>query len=229
MKTTLLSFAIALFAIVPFTGIAHAQMMYGYGYNGYGGMMGGYGYESAASSSAATSTSDVAGQTLWNQLSAKQISCNQLTNSDFASLGDYFMGAMMGSAHEAADQQMTYALGAQGDEQMHIAMGERLSGCNPSAAYPQGGENFFPSMMGGWGMMGYGYPGGGISYGFGYSPFGWLLEIGWWILVAVGVVFLVRWLMHRRHGHGSLDILKERYAKGEIEKAEFESKKKDLR
>jgi putative membrane protein len=54
-----------------------------------------------------------------------------------------------------------------------------------------------------------------------------------WVLVAAGIVALVRSLA--RSGGGSaappespLDILKRRYARGEIDKAEFEQKKKDI-
>lgn len=140
MKTTILGFVIALFAVVPFSGTAHAQMMGN--------------YTDAPHTSTTTSSSDATGQALWNQLSAKQISCNQLTDADFDALGDYFMGSMMGNAYETMDQWMTRSLGEQGDTQMHIAMGKRISGCNPTAVYPQGGADFFPAMMGGWGMMG---------------------------------------------------------------------------
>lgn len=57
-----------------------------------------------------------------------------------------------------------------------------------------------------------------------------------WILVIVGMVFLIKWLIHMSKGHSevrssgskTLEFLKERYARGEIDKAEFEEKKKDL-
>ena len=51
-----------------------------------------------------------------------------------------------------------------------------------------------------------------------------------WALVIVGIVLLIKWLAAGHHGseNKALDILKERYAKGEINKEEFEAKKKDL-
>lgn len=60
------------------------------------------------------------------------------------------------------------------------------------------------------------------------------------ILFWVGIIFLFIWATKGfggshcggTHDHGNsksaLDILKERYAKGEIEKSEYESKRKDL-
>jgi putative membrane protein len=57
-----------------------------------------------------------------------------------------------------------------------------------------------------------------------------------WVLVIVGIVLLVKWLMASAgKGEGAsakespTEILKRRYAAGEIGKEEFEEKKKDLR
>jgi len=55
-----------------------------------------------------------------------------------------------------------------------------------------------------------------------------------WVALVVGFVFLVKWIAGQgRPGQtpkkdDALDILKVRYARGEINKEEFEQKKKDL-
>ena len=86
-------------------------------------------------------------------------------------------------------------------------------------------------MMGGGGnfMMGYGWNNIGGWGGFG--P-GWIFMIIFWILIILAVVVLVRYLGGTRQSGADktpMDILKERYAKGEIDKKEFEEMKKDLR
>jgi putative membrane protein len=54
------------------------------------------------------------------------------------------------------------------------------------------------------------------------------------ILVIAGIVLLVIWVGQKAVGAGSrteesgLEILKKRYARGEISKAEYEEKKRDL-
>jgi len=79
-------------------------------------------------------------------------------------------------------------------------------------------------------MNGYGY---GMMGGFG---FGWIFMILWWVIIIAGVIALVRWLGTSgsgasSHGGGSrqpLDILKERYARGEINEQEFQKIKREL-
>lgn len=74
---------------------------------------------------------------------------------------------------------------------------------------------------------------GGWMYGGGMGGAGWLVMVVFWGLVIFGIVALVSWARrgeNRRaeHGESSLEILKRRYARGEIDKSEFEEKKRDL-
>lgn len=77
------------------------------------------------------------------------------------------------------------------------------------------------------------------GYGYGYGPFnfiGGIIELIIWIVIIGFAVSLLRGFWsgrgsrhYRRHwGSNALDILEERYVKGEINKEEFEQKKKDL-
>ena len=69
---------------------------------------------------------------------------------------------------------------------------------------------------------------------YGWMPMmglGMLFMVLFWILVIAGVVYLIKWLI----GQGitgrpetALDILKKRYARGEISKQEYEEMKQNL-
>jgi putative membrane protein len=61
---------------------------------------------------------------------------------------------------------------------------------------------------------------------------GWFMMLFWWGLIIVGLVFLVKWIADQKSPStkedSALEILKKRYARGEIGKEEFEQMKKDL-
>lgn len=202
-----------------------------------------------------TNQEEAQGKTTWGRLQAKEVVCSDLSDDDFDVLGEYFMGQMMGSSHAAMNAMMVQMMGEQGETQMHIVMGKRLSGCDTSAAYPAGGAGFMPMMQMlapyqsgafGLGMSGLGStlsPQGGSASGkfnftntmmnlvtFGFL--GLLLMVIWWAFVIAVIVIFARWVIQKfkggKDGESSLNILKERYAKGEIDKKEFHEKKKDL-
>ena len=72
--------------------------------------------------------------------------------------------------------------------------------------------------------------------GFGYGGIGMVFAAIWWVIIIALIILLARWLlggsrhqkMWRPGEKSALEILEERYAKGEIDKDEFEAKKKDL-
>lgn len=183
-----------------------------------------------------TAREEQEGKEVWEKLQAKQLECKDLTDNQYASLGEYFMGQSIGGTqrHSAMNQMMISMMGEEGEEQMHAAMGKRSSGCEPNAQTPSNGMGFMPMMWmvkgGGNPMMGYG--GWGNMMGWGFGILGWLFMIIFWVLIILGIVALIRYLggsgRNSDKGKTPLDTLKERYAGGEIDKKEFEEKKEDL-
>ncbi|MHB1415109.1 MAG: SHOCT domain-containing protein [Chloroflexota bacterium] len=85
-----------------------------------------------------------------------------------------------------------------------------------------------PGMMGPWGWT---YP------GFVASPWWGVLMLVFWGLLIGGAVFLVVWLLRRGSPAAAgpppgerrdLEILRERYARGEISRDEYEEMRRDL-
>ena len=154
------------------------------------------------------------------KLVESKINCDKLSNEQLESIGDYYMEQMHpGEAHEIMDNMM----GGEGSEslkQVHINMAKRLY-CN---------ENVYI----GYGMMGFGgmmNMMGNYQTSYDYSNYGyWNI---FWILLFAAVIFLIVWIIHRfgiknTVSETSLNILRKRFAKGEITKKEFEDMKKEL-
>ncbi len=82
------------------------------------------------------------------------------------------------------------------------------------------------------------YYGGPMGHmmGWGTGWLGMIFMVLFWILIIAGGIYLVKYLVQNTRGGPqtggkrgrALDILEERYARGEIEKEEFEARKKDL-
>ncbi len=89
----------------------------------------------------------------------------------------------------------------------------------PAVAWAQERPYDFWGMHPMWGMWG--------PWGIGMM----LMMLVMWGLVIVGLVLGVRWLLAQGRASqpdAALDILRQRYARGEIDKEEFEARKRDL-
>lgn len=71
--------------------------------------------------------------------------------------------------------------------------------------------------------------------GFGWwgMGFGVVFMLLFWLFIVLGIIALLRWLQQSSSGRGTrgktaIEIIQERYARGEIDKEEYEQKKRDL-
>ena len=77
-----------------------------------------------------------------------------------------------------------------------------------------------------YGHMGWGSGAGGM---FGFAPMAL-----WWVILIVAAVLLVKWLLSAGTGRSGADaggargVVAERYARGEIDREEFQKKQSDL-
>lgn len=65
---------------------------------------------------------------------------------------------------------------------------------------------------------------------YGGMGWGWfsLMHVLWWVLLVAGAVIVFRTVTGHRSQDRALDILRERFARGEIDQAEYESRRKQL-
>lgn len=89
----------------------------------------------------------------------------------------------------------------------------------PESVFAQGGYRAMgPGMLTGWGM----------------GWFGGIFMMLFWVLIIIALVFFVRWLIRSGDNESdrginrsrALEILKERYARGEIDTEEFEQRRR---
>ena len=77
-------------------------------------------------------------------------------------------------------------------------------------------------------MMNNGMMGGGMGF--------WMVfNMIFWLLIIIGIIFLIFWAVNKfreseqkPEEESALEILKKRYARGEINKEEFEEKKRNI-
>lgn len=74
-----------------------------------------------------------------------------------------------------------------------------------------------------------------MDYGWGMShSFGWVFVVLLWVLIVLGIVAIARWLFSASvssaapQSKTALEILSERYARGEIGKEEYDQKRRDI-
>ncbi|HVC35539.1 MAG TPA: SHOCT domain-containing protein [Chloroflexota bacterium] len=88
-------------------------------------------------------------------------------------------------------------------------------------------------MMMGWGVMGPGMMGWG---GFGFNPLGWIVMLLFWVLIIGGIALIAVWffreatpaVMGPAAPSRSLEILKERYARGELTRDQYEEMRREI-
>lgn len=156
--------------------------------------------------------------------------------------GQQTMSQMMGANYNSMNDFMEDIMGSTGTQSMYEMMGKiTASGLTVNDTKPLGDfitacqaqstGNYRPGgMMGGWGWNGTTETGLGI--GGLFLIFGGIIMIVFWVIIILAAIALIRWLVNYLKGSNissqALEILKEKYAKGEITKKDFEAKKKDI-
>jgi len=158
--------------------------------------------------------------------SAEKIIVDKVSASKIEKLGDSVMEAMIGNSevHDQMDKNMG------GDGSANLTALHKKIGYNYLVGYPNGMMNLMSGgMMGNYGGGMMGNSGYGMMGSFGWG--GMLMGILFVILIGIILFFVIntaRGTGSRLTNETPLDILKIRYAKGEISKDDFDKMKQDI-
>lgn len=149
-------------------------------------------------------------------------------SASFAMMRDVSVGAESGVTMTLPYEQNSPTAYPQTKSERSASSGNMMEeGSSPSSDHPMSNTPYTTMMN----VDYYGSPFFGV--------FGLVMMILWWVVIIWAVVAFIRWLggMCPHHGgrhdgrggdHSAMEVLKTRYAKGEIDRREFEEKKKDL-
>ena len=178
------------------------------------------------------------------RLVQSQISCDKLTDDQLEAIGEYYMEQMHpGESHELMHKMMGIEEGTQYHKQFHVNIaqtiycGSRTTGYGMMGSGMMGGNMMMMPMMRmmmggnminnvGYGMMGT----NPFGYGYGYWSF-WNVI---WLLFWIGLIVLIIWVIYKfiikrdAISGTPLEILRKRYASGEVTKKQFEQIKKEI-
>lgn len=175
------------------------------------------------------------------QLVDNKAGCDSLSDEQFEAVGEYIMETMHpGEAHESMHKMMGIEDGTEYHEQFHINMAKRMY-CNNYSAMPMMG--MMPGGMNSCGMMGANSGNmmqggnmmdgvmqgmmGGYSLKSGFGSWNIIWSLFWIALVALAVWLIYNAIIGNKQ-QNPMNILNNRYAKGEITKKEFNDMKKDM-
>lgn len=134
-----------------------------------------------------TAREEAEGKEMWGKLKNKETNCENLNNENFEAMGEYFMKQMVGDSHQAMNHMIVEKMGEESEEEVHVAMGKRMSECDPNAVLPQNNNSIMDMMSS--------FSG---STAATVAPWGGLLMIAVWSLAIVGVISLVKWAVRKK-------------------------------
>lgn len=181
------------------------------------------------------------GLTIYQNVLMGKTKCANLSNGDFLAVGDYVLKQVPESQRASLNIYINQYKGTMNDTDFSTMMGKIFTGCEiPTAAgnMMNGGVNSGAvaanAIAGGLANSYGGYIGMMSGIGMIFSLISYVIGLIIFILIAKflwrlfgGKKEMVN-LVKMNTGESATDILKERYAKGEISTEEYEEKRKEL-